>query len=330
MIIGGGLFAGTETALASVNRIRMMSYADDGDRRARRVLYLLGHFDMALSTLLIGNNIMHIGAASVATLWATKTWGLGAVTAVTAVTTAAVFLFSEMLPKSYAKACSEKFALASAAPLILLMKVIYPVSWLFARLGGLVNTGGDDEPEPTVSEDDLHDIIDVIEKEGSIDEETTDLVKNVLEFTDTPVKDVITPWENVTKLTVGMNRERVLAVYEENLYSRYPVLSSSGDVLGILQMQKYLKACAATKGRVPITTVMARAIFVDVTTPIDDLLKRLSSAMTHMAIVRQEGEIIGIVTVEDILEELVGEIYDESDEESGRDEQSPGQGGEQA
>ena len=134
-------FAGSETALSTVNRIRMMSYADDGDRRARRVLHILDHFEEALSAILIGNNIMHIGSAALATLTATRLWGEGAVAATTVVTALLVFLAAEMIPKSFAKACSERFALFCATPLLVLMKVLKPFVRLFTGLSRVLKIG---------------------------------------------------------------------------------------------------------------------------------------------------------------------------------------------
>ena len=134
LLLASAFFAGSETALSTVNRIRMMSYADDGDRRARRVLYILDHFDETLSAILIGNNIMHIGSASLATLTATRLWGQGAVAAATVATALLVFLAAEMIPKSFAKACSEKFALFCATPLLILMRVLKPFVRLFTGL----------------------------------------------------------------------------------------------------------------------------------------------------------------------------------------------------
>ncbi len=318
LIIGGGWFAGTEISLASVNRIRMMSYADDGNRRAAKVLYVLDHFEKALSTLLIGNNIMHLACASVTTLFAQKTWGSAAVTAMTFVTTLVVFFFSEMIPKAFAKACNEKFAMLMAGPLIMLMKVMTPVSFLFTKLSRLIEKPlgiSDEEREPTVTEDELKEIIDSIDEDSEIDTETTDLVKNVMAFSETQVADIITPWENITAIQVGMTREKIFSIHAEAQYSRYPVLTSSGSLVGVLQMRKYLKACMGSTGRIPVTSLTDRALVVDVSMPIDDLLQKLSASKVHLAVVcSDEGKYIGIVTVEDILEELVGEIYDESDE----------------
>lgn len=318
LIIGGAWFAGTEIALASVNRIRMMSYADDGNRRAAKVLYVLDHFDKALSTLLIGNNIMHLACASVTTLFAQKTWGSGAVTAMTFATTLVVFFLSEMIPKAFAKDCNEKFAMLMAGPLIFLMKVLTPVSFLFTKLSQLIEKPlgmGEEEKEPTVTEDELKEIIESIDDESEIDTDTSDLVKNVMAFSETQVADIITPWADITTLQVGMSREQILAIHSDAQYSRYPVVTGSGSLVGVLQMRKYLKACAANHGRIPVTTLTDRPLVVDVSMPIDDLLKKFSASKIHLAVVCDDaGKYIGIVTVEDILEELVGEIYDESDE----------------
>ncbi len=319
LIVLGGWFAGVETSLASVNKIRMLSYADDGDRRAKRVLYILDHFDKALTTLLIGNNVMHLSCASLTTLYAQRTWGSRAISAVTMVTTLLVFFFSEMIPKSFAKACSEKFALASAGPLYLLMQVLTPVSFLFTRLTSLLEkpfTGEEDEEaELTVTEDELKEIIENIDEEDEIDADTGDLVKSAMAFSETQVRDIIVPWEQVITLRTGMSRAEILAIHEENHFSRYPVLNGAGKLIGILQIRKYLRAAAGNRRRIPLASLTDRTKLVDVNMPIDDLLQTLSGSRLHLAVVLDEkGDYLGIVTVEDILEELVGEIYDESDE----------------
>ncbi len=318
-IIIGGWFAGAEISLASVNKIRMMSYADDGNKKAARVLYILDHFDKALATLLIGNNIMHLSCASVMTLFAQKVWGSAAVSIITLITTLIVFFFSEMIPKSFAKACSEKFALVSAGPLVFLMRILTPVSFLFSKLTSLIQKplgiDEDDEDAPTVTEDELKEIIESIDEVSDLDDETGDLVKNVMAFSETRVRDIITPMEQVTCLTTDMTREQVLACHKENLFSRYPVKNAAGEIIGVLRISKYLYLCTKTQSRIAFRAVMDRPLIVDISMPIDDLLSKLSSSKLHLALV-SDGEhgLIGIVTVEDILEELVGEIYDENDE----------------
>ena len=321
LILGGAYFAGTEIALASVNRIRMMSYADNGNRRASRVLYILDHFDKALTTLLIGNNIMHIGCASIATLMATKLWGLKAVPVTTVVTTVVVFLVSEMIPKRFAKACNERFALAVSGSLIALMKIFTPVSFVFSKLSAWVSKPfKKQEEEPTVTEDELYDIIETIAAEGAIDEEKTELVQSALEFSDTFVQDVLTPWEKVVSIPVDASDETILTTIRENAHSRIPVLDKEGHPIGVLLIRKYLKA--HMRGETPqISHIMESIHFVDADMPIDDLFPVMSRNKTHLSVVRDaQWKTLGIITMEDILEELVGEIYDEDDAEEANDQ----------
>lgn len=314
LILGGAYFAGTEISLACVNRIRMMSYADNGDRRAARVLYILDHFDKALTTLLIGNNIMHIGCASIATLMATKLWGARAVPATTVATTAVVFFVSEMVPKRFAKACNERFALAASGLLLLLMKLFTPVSFVFSKLSAWVSKPFKKrEEEPTVTEDELYDIIETIAAEGAIDEEKTELVQSALEFSDTFVRDVLTPWERVVRIRANATKDEILTAIRQNAHSRLPVVDDADNVLGVLLIRKYLKAHMRGEKR-PLLALVEKAHSVNADMPIDDLFPVMSQNKTHLSIVRDgEGKTLGIITMEDILEELVGEIYDEDD-----------------
>ncbi len=315
LIFGGAYFASAETALATVNRIRMMSLCENGDKRAKRVLYILDHFDQALTSILIGNNIMHIACASTATVLASRLWGVSAVTAATFVTTFVVFLFAEMLPKRFAKAASEPYALAISASLLFFVKLLSPVARVFSSLGNLIGKPFRKKTEePTVTEDELYDIIETVATEGVIDEEKTELVQSALEFSDTVAKDILTPWECVVKIRVSMTAEEILEVIKRNVHSRLPVVDVHGEPIGMLQIRKYLKAYL--KGGVILAKVMDDPKYVGAFTAIDDLLPAMSAQRTQIAIVRDDaGKTLGIVTVEDILEELVGEIYDEDDAE---------------
>lgn len=316
-ILGGAYFAGTEIAFASVSRIRMMSNAANGDKRAKRVLYILDHFDKALTTLLIGNNIMHIGCASIATLLATKLWGTGAVAAVTFVTTAVVFLLAEMLPKRFAKAASEPFAMTASGSLLFLMRVLSPVAFVFSKLSGLISRPFQKKRQeaPTVTEDELFDILETISREGAIDEEKSELVQSALEFSRIRVRDVLTPWADVLKITTAMRDDEILAVIRNNAHSRLPVVDRAGTVIGLLHIRKYLKAYLKREERVRLRNVMDTPFFASPETEIDDLLPVMSAHRTQTAIVRDDTTKapLGLITVEDILEELVGEIYDEED-----------------
>ena len=316
-IIGGAYFAATEIALASVNRIRMMSYADDGNRRAKRVLYILDHFDKALTTILIGNNIMHISCASMATLMATKLWGLSYVTLTTIVTTLAVFLLAEMIPKRFAKANSERFSLAVAGSLMFFMKVLGPLAFVFSAISKFASKPfkKNQEEEPTVTEDELYNIIESIPEESGIDEEKAELMQSALEFSDTFVREVLTPWDRVVKLKLNMSGSEAMEVIKGDIHSRLPVIDDDGNPVGMVQIRKFLKA-RYKDASVCVNDIMDDIHFVNDDIAIDDLLTAMSNDKTHFSVVLdKDGRTIGIVTIEDILEELVGEIYDEDDKE---------------
>lgn len=317
LLLGGAYFAGAETSLASVNRIRIMSRADNGSKRAKRVLYILDHFDEALTTILIGNNIMHIGSASLTALVAVRlNWGSAGATATSLVTTLLVFLLAEMIPKTIAKACNESFALFVAPSLRFLMRILYPLNVVFTSLTNGVKKlfRVQDEEEPTVSEEELHDIIETLDEEDDIDEDTADLMQSALDFTETPVGEVFVPLENVETVTLGMHPTEIVKIIEQTNHSRLPVKSREGEICGVVQIRKYLKEYLKRQGHVSLARVMDKPYYVTVGTPIDEQLAGMSKAKTHIAIVRDnDGKVLGILTVEDILEELVGEIYDEDD-----------------
>lgn len=302
-IIGGAYFAATEIALASVNRIRMMSYADDGNRRAKRVLYILDHFDKALTTILIGNNIMHISCASIATLMATKLWGLSYVTLTTIVTTLAVFLLAEMIPKRFAKTNSERFSLAVAGSLMFFMKVLGPLAFVFSAISKFASKPfkKNQEEEPTVTEDELYDIIESIPEESGIDEEKAELMQSALEFSDTFVREVLTPWDRVVKLKLNMSGSEAMDVIKGDIHSRLPVIDDDGNPVGMVQIRKFLKA-RYKDASVCVNDIMDDIHFVNDDIAIDDLLTAMSNDKTHFSVVLdKDGRTIGIVTIEDIL-----------------------------
>lgn len=330
LIAGGAFFAAAETAYASVNRIRMVSYSGNGDRRARRVLYILDHFDKALTTILIGNNVMHIGCAAVATLMATRLWGVGAVTGMTLVTSFLLFLIAETLPKRSAIAASEQLALRFSWSMLILMKALTPVTFLFTSISRFAARPFEKKhaEEPTVTEDEFHDLLDTAAEEGAIDEEKSELVQNALDFSETYARDVLTPWEKTVYLTTSMDRTQIMDTIREGNHSRMPVVDARGYVIGILSIRKYLKACLKGDGRPRLRSVMDPVVFVEPEMPIDDILPYMSSRRTQTAIVGEPLEKpLGILSVEDILEELVGEIHDENETDASSPEE---RGGEEA
>ncbi len=314
LLLLSAYFTSAEMALSSVSRIRMLSRADNGDRRAKRVLKILDHFEKALITLLIGTNIAHIGAASLTTLIATRLWGVSAVTYSTIAITIVVFLFAENLPKAYAKDCSERFALSISGSVLFCMKLLAPLVFIFGKISELLSKPFKIKAEPTVTEDELYDIIETIAEEGALDSEKTELMQSALEFSERTARDIVVPWADVLKVSIDMSGETVLNTIRSCAHSRLPVTGADGIALGVLHIRSYLKAHLA--GDAVITEVMDDAHFIRGDKPIDDLLTEMSAEKTHMLIVLDaEGENLGIITVEDILEELVGEIYDEEDTE---------------
>ena len=313
LLLGGAYFAGSETSLSTVNRIRVMTRADDGDARAEKVLYILDHFDDALSAILVGNNIMHIGSASLATVTAAKLWGSGAVGVTTVVTTLLVFFFAEMVPKAFARTCSERFAFFCAPSLCVLMRFLAPVGRFFGRLHRLFSKK--QEEPPTVTEEELHDIIENIgTEEDGVESDTAELVQSALEFTETPAAEIFTPWEKVLTVSSAMEPREIESVIRASAHSRLPVVNAEGEVVGMLQIRKYLKAYITRSGHVSLKKVMDRPYFIRTGLNIDELLEQMSRSKTHAAVVLgADGKPAGLLTVEDILEELVGEIYDEKE-----------------
>lgn len=316
LILGCAYFAGTEISLASVNRIHMMSCADKGDRKAGRVLYILDNFDEALSVLLIGNNIMNIGCATISVVIAERLWGGSkAVSFATLFTTVVLFIFGEMIPKCFARSCNEKFAMSTSASLIFLMRILKPLSLFFTAISRIARApfAKQAQSDVTMTQDELHDIVENISPEDGFDEDTGKLVKSALNFSNRTAGDIMVAWQDVLKISSSMKTDEILKTIENSVHSRLPVISRDGTVKGVLQIRRFLRAYIKNR-RVVLASVIDYPYFVKPDISIDDLLSTLSNHRRNLGIVRDgDGNILGIVTIEDILEELVGELYDEDD-----------------
>lgn len=315
LILLSGYFSGTEISLASVNRIHMMSKASKGKKGAERVLWVLDNFDEALSVLLIGNNIVNIGCATLATAL-TMPFGAKWVTVATVVATVVIFIFGEILPKCLARACNEKFAEISSLPLIVLMKVLKPLSIAFTALSALVSKPFKKhiENQVTMTEEELNDIVENISEEDGFDEEKGELVKSALQFSNSVAREVMTPWEETEVISAALKTSEILKIVKNSVHSRIPVTDRKGNIKGILQIRKFLKAYLKNKNNVIIASIIDYPYYVNEDMPIDDILTEMSNHRRNLSFIKSnEGEVIGILTVEDILEELVGEIYDEND-----------------
>ena len=308
-------FALCETAFASVSRVRLKLESDRGDRRAKKAVYVTEHFDRAITTILIGTNIVHLAAASYVTVLVTRRWGLSAVTLSTILTTIVVFFVGEMLPKSIAKKYSERFSLGTAGSLCFFMRIFTPISWLLTGIGNLAAKLTKGDSEVTVTEDELYDIIESMTDEGELDEEQGELVTSALSFGEVTVESILTARVDVTAIDVDWPQEKVMALVREVRHSRVPVYENTIDnIIGILQIRKYIKSCIEDAEHTELRALLDEPYFIHQSTNIDELLPIMSSKKLNMAVVTDNyGGTLGVVTVEDILEELVGEIWDEED-----------------
>ena len=315
LLFAAAFFAVTETAFASSSRPRIRIADDHGNPRAKEALYVLDNFDRAISTLLICTNIVHIAAASVVTLAVTRLWGLSAVSISTIVTTIVVFFAGEMLPKSIGKKYAEPIALATAPLLCFFMKLFYPLSRLLTAIGQAAAKLSPGEEQVSVTEDEIYDIIEDMTEEGNLDEQQSELISSALQFGDVTVENVLTPRVDLVALSIESSHAQILDIIKGCTHSRLPVYEGSIDnIIGVLQIRKYIKAYLRLGTALDIRPMLDEVFFIHQSTNIDELLPLMSRRKLNMAVVTDNfGGTLGIVTVEDILEELVGEIWDEDD-----------------
>ena len=315
LLVCAAFFAVTETSMASASRSRIKASAERGDFRAKKTLYVLDNFDLAISTLLICTNIVHIAAASIVTLAVTKKWGVSAVSISTIITTIVVFFAGEMLPKSVAKKYSDTLALSCAPVLCFFMKLFAPLSKLLTWIGQAAAKLTPGDSQISVTEDELYDIIEDMTEEGSLDEDQGDLISSALQFGDVTVESVLTPRVDIVAININSSHAELLSLIKSTNHSRLPVYEGSIDnIIGVLQIRKYIKAYLRLGENLDIKPMLDEVLFVHQSTNIDVLLPILSKRKLNIAVVTDNyGGTLGIVTVEDILEELVGEIWDEDD-----------------
>ena len=315
LFIASAYFALTETAVASVSRMKIRVRADKGDARAERTLYVLDHFDDAITTLLICTNIAHIAAASVVTVLVTRKWGLSAVTISTFAVTLAMFFLGEMLPKSIGKKASEKSSLACSGLLCVLMKLLWPLTRVLTWIGNCTLKLVKSDDEYSVTEDELYDIIEDMTEEGSIDEEQSELISSAIQFADVTVSSILTPRVDVAAVDIDESPEEILKFIQSQNHSRILVYEKTIDnIIGVLQIRKFLKLYVNTRKIPEVRPLMDEVYYTHQSMQIDELLQEMSKRKLNMAVITDSyGGTLGIATVEDILEEIVGEIWDEDD-----------------
>ena len=316
LLLFADYFAVCETSFAAVSRIRLKTAMERGDRRANKAMYVCEHFDKAITTILIGTNIVHLSCASYVTVLVTRRWGLSAVTLSTFVTTIVVFFVGEMLPKSIAKKYSLRLALGTASSLVFFMHLLTPISFVLTKIGEFASHLTKGDSEVSVTEDELYDIIENMTDEGDLDSEQGDLVHSALAFGDLTAESILTARVDMETIDVDDPLEEILSQVKASRHSRIPVYQDSVDnIIGVLQIRRFMREYLQKREKTDLRSLLDEPYFVHQSAKIDELLSVMSSKKINMTIVTDSyGGTVGIVTVEDILEELVGEIWDEDDE----------------
>ncbi|WP_026690267.1 hemolysin family protein [Alteribacter aurantiacus] len=317
LLLLSAFFSSSETAFSSANRIRLKSMKDEGNKGAEKALYITERFDQALSTILVGNNLVNIAAATISAKVATDLFGpnLGVFIS-TFVVTILVLIFGEILPKSFAKEYAETFCSKISGILLILITIIYPVNWLFLQLKkGVSSLIEKDATHPSVTEEELKMMVEISEEEGVIDENERELVHRSFDFNDIIVAEVFKPRTHMTALNVNEDPEKIKETFFKERFSRIPIYEGNIDnIIGVLSERDFFTSYI--RGEVNIRGLLREPIFVVESMKIHALLPQLQKEKNHMAIVIDEyGGTSGLITLEDILEELVGEIYDEHDDD---------------
>lgn len=308
-------FSATETAFSSLNKTRLKAMAEKGNKKAKRALETAENYDRLISTILIGNNIVNIAMASVGTLlFVELLGGESGATVSTFVVTIVVLIFGEITPKSIAKDMPEKFAIFSTPFIRSLIWLMTPLTFLFSLWKKLVSklfSKGDDQG---ISQEELLLFVEEVTEEGSIDESEGELLKNAIEFGDLRAQDILTHRVDIEAVEINDEKEEIARIFTETRFSRLPVYEETIDrIVGVLHQKDFYVGTGITDKS--IKDIMTTPVFIHKSEKVDDLLDLLQADKSHVAIVVDEyGGTVGMVTMEDILEELVGEIWDEHDE----------------
>lgn len=325
LLMGSAFFSGSEIAYTSLNKLKLKKESEDPKGVQKIVLYIYNHYDRALSTILIGNNLVNIAATSLATVIAvelaesmegTLTDDMAS-TLVTVIMTVLILIFGEITPKMVARRLNEPIAKFAAYPLRILMIVLSPA---VAVTTGIVNALSvlwkkDEEDDVTITEEEFENILDTVEDEGVIDENQTDLLQSALEFTDMDAADIVTPRIDVIGFEIHDSMEDILKTISETQFSRFPVYDRTIDhIIGVLYVKHLLKELLNNE-KVELKDLLLEPVYIPKSMKLHSIMNEFRDSQTHMAVVVDEyGGTMGIVTMEDVLEQLVGEIWDENDD----------------
>ncbi len=322
LLVFSAYFSCAEAAYSQVNKIKLKSLADNGNKKAKTAINIVENFDKTLTTILVGNNIVNAACSAVATVLAINIFNsvnsnltdkvISAI--VTLITTAVICLVAEMLPKTFAATKSDWVAVVFAPSMKFLNILLFPISVVFSGVAKLMSKIFKVKEEPTVTEEELSDIIDSVEEDGFIDEDRSELLQSALEFSRRTVANVVTLRDDIDAIDIRMSNEQILEHIKKSKYSHLPVYSGDLDhIIGTLFVRRFLAAYIKNKN-VKVRNLLTKPYFVTLEMSIDELLEDMRLKRNHMALAKDKnGHIFGLVTIEDFLEELVGEIWDEAD-----------------
>ncbi len=314
LTIFSAYFSATETAFSSINKTRIKTLCDKGNKKAKLVYSLDEKYDKLISTILIGNNIVNIATASIGTILFVKLYGDIGATISTAVVTIVVLIFGEITPKSIAKDCPEKFAMFSAPFMKVLMVIFTPFTALFSVWKKLVSKLLKLEPNDKMSQEELLTLVDEVQQNGSIDEDESELLHNAIEFTECTAQEILTHRVDLEAVPENATKEEVADKFTKTRYSRILMYKESIDnIIGVIHQKDFYCGTGVTDKA--LSEIITPVVYVTLENSIIDILRQMQDEKIHVAVVIDEyGGTYGIVTMEDILEELVGEIWDEHDE----------------
>lgn len=318
LVLLSAFFSMTETVYSTTNTVRLTVLAEDGKKKAQKALWIAEHYDRTLTTILVGNNLVNISLATISVTFFTQLLTNGSIVELvsTLVTTIVVLIFGEITPKTIAKEHADSLAVKLSSIVYIVIWILTPVVIIFSGFQKLLHLGKDKtEKEPQVNEAELEAILDTMEEEGAIESEEVELINNILDLNDREVKDIMTPRPDIIAVSDEMDHDEIKTVLFNSKLSRIPVYHGDKDnIIGILFERDFLTAYIKRKN-FRIKSLLRPVKYVSTSMKVNDLIHELQKTKMHMAIVSGEyGEVVGLVTMEDALEELVGEIYDEHDE----------------
>ena len=318
LLILSAFFSSAETSLVSVNQIRMRSLAENGNVRAKRVLAITSNQSKMLSAILIGNNIVNISASSLATIVAQRIWGNAAVSIATGVLTILVLIFGEISPKTLATANADKLAMLFSGPIRILMIVLTPFIIIINFLAkGVLRLLGykEDKNKTSFTEDELRTIVEVSHEEGVLENDEREMINNVFDFGESQAKDVMIPRIDMTCISIDSTFDEIVEVFRKDKYTRLPVYETSVDnVIGIINVKDLL--LCEDKKNFSVQNILRKPYYTYEYKKISELMEELKKTSNNFTIIVDEyGSTVGMITLEDLLEEIVGEIRDEYDED---------------